>query len=331
MAQSQDDSNQRSSSAYLDFVNRFVETFESGRSLPTGTPHVGSKPQELHHRVVLCSPHPDDEALVGGLPLRLLREAGAAVLNCAITLGSNPAKRKRRLLELESSCNVLGFSMVVPNHPHGLDGIAPDSRTRHDRDWRNNVDSLAQIFDSQLPDLVFLPHADDYHPTHIGTHYLVLDAVRIHLQRTKRAELLLVETEFWHPMREPNLLLGLSPQVLARLLMATAEHRGEVERNPYHLTLPARLMDNVRRGSEVLGNFGRKANPFLFGELYRLSVMKAREEEITILPRQVIAPEEAVVLEGQRLFSKLPLKNQATRLAKCSLLWSKLTSESLTS
>jgi len=120
-------------------------------------------------------------------------------------------------------------------------------------------------YDATGPDYVeisgtrlgFPPAAGDYHPTHVGTHYFALDALRIHLDRSRREEILVVETEFWHPMREPNLMLGLSSQVLARLLAATAEHGGEVARNHYHLTLPARLTDNVRRGSEVMGDFGQ--------------------------------------------------------------------------
>ena len=54
-------------------------------------------------KVVVCSPHPDDESLVGALPLRLLRECGAKVTNCAITLGSNAAQRERRLRELKAA------------------------------------------------------------------------------------------------------------------------------------------------------------------------------------------------------------------------------------
>jgi len=260
----------------------------------------------VRHKAILCSPHPDDEAQVGGLALRLRLEAGVPVLNCAITLGSNPDERKRRLEELESSCGVLGFHLLVPNHPYGLEDVRADIRKSREREWNRNAESLAQVFDSEEPDLIFLPHADDYHPTHIGTHYLALDALRIHLGRSQRTEILVIETEFWHAMRQPNLMAGLSSPALARLMMATAEHRGEVARNRYHLTLPARLMDNVRRGSEILGSFGKEARPFLFAELYRVSVMKTLGREAAVLPEQVIGPDQAVGLEGPKLLVKPP-------------------------
>jgi N-acetylglucosamine malate deacetylase 1 len=61
------------------------------------------------------------------------------------------------------------------------------------------------------------------------------------------------------------------PEDLADMMAATTFHVGEVKRNPYHLLLPAWLMDNVRRGSEVAGGQGGAAPDFSFAALYRLS------------------------------------------------------------
>ena len=54
------------------------------------------------------------------------------------------------------------------------------------------------------------------------------------------------------------------------MMAATTFHVGEVQRNPYHLLLPAWLMDNVRRGAEVAGGQGGAAPDFAFAALYRL-------------------------------------------------------------
>jgi hypothetical protein len=81
---------------------------------------------------------------------------------------------------------------------------------------------------------------------------------------------LLAETEYWHPLAEPNLLLGLAPETIARLITALLCHQGEIGRNPYHLSLPARLMDNVRRGAEIMRH-GDRGVQFPFAEIYRLS------------------------------------------------------------
>jgi N-acetylglucosamine malate deacetylase 1 len=80
----------------------------------------------------------------------------------------------------------------------------------------------------------------------------------------------LVETEFWGAMTHPNLMVEITADDLADMMAATTFHVGEVKRNPYHLLLPAWLMDNVRRGSEVAGGQGGAAPDFPFAALYRL-------------------------------------------------------------
>ncbi|MFN7141256.1 MAG: PIG-L family deacetylase, partial [Limisphaerales bacterium] len=79
-----------------------------------------------------------------------------------------------------------------------------------------------------------------------------------------------VETEFWGQNDTPNLMVEYSEQDVADLVAATSFHVGEVERNPYHILIPAWMMDNVRRGAELVGGQGGAAPSFVFGQLYRL-------------------------------------------------------------
>jgi hypothetical protein len=83
-------------------------------------------------------------------------------------------------------------------------------------------------------------------------------------------ECYLAETEFWGAMSDPNLMVEISDEDLADMMAATSFHVGEVERNPYHLLLPAWMMDNVRRGGEVAAGQGGAAPEFAFAVLYRL-------------------------------------------------------------
>src|SRR4030095_10183194 len=78
------------------------------------------------------------------------------------------------------------------------------------------------------------------------------------------------ETEFWGQMTDPNLMVEISARDLTGLITATSFHVGEVQRNPYHLLLPAWMMDNVRRGTELVGGQGGTAPDFTFASLYRL-------------------------------------------------------------
>jgi hypothetical protein len=116
------------------------------------------------------------------------------------------------------------------------------------------------------PSIVFLPHVDDWNKTHIGTHYLVLDA----LVRCPGLACRVVETEFWGAMDAPNLMVESSTTDVADLVAALSLHVGEVARNPYHMRLPAWMIDNVRRGAEVVGGQGNAAPRFAFATLYRL-------------------------------------------------------------
>ena len=52
-------------------------------------------------------------------------------------------------------------------------------------------------------------------------------------------------------------------------MTALSFHVGEVQRNPYHLLVPAWMQDNVRRGGELVGGQGGAAPDFTFATLYR--------------------------------------------------------------
>jgi hypothetical protein len=65
-------------------------------------------------------------------------------------------------------------------------------------------------------------------------------------------------------------MLEISSTDLADMIAAVTFHVGEVSRNPYHLLLPAWMMDNVRRGSELVGGQGGAAPDYMFAALNRL-------------------------------------------------------------
>ena len=69
---------------------------------------------------LVFSPHPDDEALVGGLALRLRQESGWRVVNVALTFGSRLERRAERWTELQASCQVLGFDLMCAGEAPGM-------------------------------------------------------------------------------------------------------------------------------------------------------------------------------------------------------------------
>ena len=256
-------------SSYLDLVHEVVRLRDAGRKLPLGGLPIPTRfpLKQDAPCVLLFSPHPDDECIVGGLALRLLRESGWRVINVAVTQGSKRERQAGRLAELQQACEFLQFELVT-TAPGGLSGINPKGRQGDLIAWNNSADAIARLIKGWHPQVLFFPHELDWNSTHVGTHFLVADALRRLSSNYFRCHT--VETEFWGQMATPNLMVESSPGDVADLMAACSFHKGEVQRNPYHLSQTAWMQDNVRRGGELVGGQGCAAPDFLFATLYRL-------------------------------------------------------------
>ena len=146
-------------SIWLGFVESLVSAFKCASGVPLGPKKYSisaAKPKrhDRHRLVVLiCSPHPDDEALVGGFALRALQESNARVVNCAITLGADRKRKQERLRELKASCAVLGFELKIVGWPRilGLDNVEPQGAKSDPQRWRLNQALLKSVSSTQNP------------------------------------------------------------------------------------------------------------------------------------------------------------------------------------
>jgi len=254
--------------SYAAFVSDVARLVKDARALPLGgfppAPRPELKPDAP--RVLFFAPHPDDETIIGALALRLFREAKMKVVNVAVTQGSKKERQAERLVELQNACNHLGFGLQT-TVPNGLERVTARTRQVDPVYWGGMVKVIVEILLKHQPRVIFFPHDRDWNGTHIGVHHLVRDALQ---QLPAAFECYTVETEFWGAMDDPNLAVEVSESDLADLITATTFHVGEVQRNPYHLSLPAWMMDNVRRGAELVGGQGGAAPEFQFAALYRL-------------------------------------------------------------
>ncbi|MFA5192569.1 MAG: PIG-L family deacetylase [Verrucomicrobiia bacterium] len=253
---------------YKSYVSAYVRLMGKGKACPLGgiPPAKRPKLRASAPKVLIFAPHPDDECLIGGLALRLLREAKMNVINVAVTQGSNKARQEGRLAELRDACNFLGFGLLTTQE-NGLEKISPKGREQDPANWAAAVDVIAGILTAQQPRVIFIPHAQDWNGTHIGTSLLVTEAMA---KLGAAFTCLVAETEFWGAMTTPNLMVESSVRDVADMIAATSFHVGEVQRNPYHLGLPAWMQDNVRRGAEIVGGQGGQAPNYAFATLYRL-------------------------------------------------------------
>lgn len=230
----------------------FVQSIETGIRKAEGLTVSGRQhPIESDSKVLLFSPHPDDECITGLLPLRLMLETGRQVINVPVTFGSNVERQSARAEELEDACGYLGWEIF-----------------RAREDFRPlEADDIVDVLSAFQPNIIFVPHFEDCNSTHISTHFSVMEALA---RMDTDFSCLVAETQFWGAMTDPNLLVEGDAQYVADLVAATSLHTGEVARNPYHLRLPAWMQDSACRGGELIGGQGTSAPDFGFATLYRL-------------------------------------------------------------
>jgi LmbE family N-acetylglucosaminyl deacetylase len=251
---------------YRSFVDGFSRLLSDTKPLDVGARVTPPRPPVSADapKALIFAPHPDDEVIIGGLPLRLLRELKMNVINVAVTLGSRVDRQAARWRELKDCCEYIGFGLLSTGE-RGLEGINPAGREKDPRRWESSVEVIVRLLTEHRPSIIFFPHDDDWNQTHLGVHHLLVEALNASGLRC-----LTVETEFWGAMDTPNLMVESTAADVADLVAALSLHVGEVSRNPYHLRLPAWMIDNVRRGAELVGGQGGAAPSFAFATLYRL-------------------------------------------------------------
>ena len=268
------------SNPYLNFVAGFDRLLKKGKSIRVEDALAPARPllSDSAPKALLFSPHPDDECITGALPLRLLREMKIKVINAAVTLGSRKDRQLERLEELKRACKFIGFDLVVLGE-RGLEKINLKGRREDPENWARGVETVAKLIRDTQPQIIFMPHEADWNSTHMGTCHLVNDAMAT-LESTFGCRV--VETEFWAAMSSPNLMIESSVADVADIVAAISLHAGEVERNPYHLRLPAWMQDNVRRGGELVGGQGGEVPDFAFSTLYRVSEFHAAQARSSV-------------------------------------------------
>jgi LmbE family N-acetylglucosaminyl deacetylase len=254
--------------SYTKFVSDYARLVDDAKAFPLGGFPPAPQPNITPNapKALFFAPHPDDETIVGAMALRIFREARMNLINVAVTQGSKKERQAERLVELQGACNYLGYGLQT-TVPNGLELVSAKTRQNEPQFWARMVGVIADILAKHQPRVILFPHERDWNGTHIGVHFLVMDALK---QLPASFECYTVETEFWGAMDDPNLMVEVSEQDLADMITATTFHIGEVKRNPYHLLLPAWMMDNVRRGAELVGGQGGAAPDFTFAALYRL-------------------------------------------------------------
>lgn len=243
---------------YSKYISSLASPFDHGNSLPKDSHPL---------TVMILSPHPDDESIIGSLPLRLMHENNAHIINVAVTLGSKVERQKARLRELENACEHLGAELVLLKE-----------------EWPKKAKELKSLIQKYQPQVILAPHLKDHHPAHVKTGQLLKRVIKT----LGNIDVLVAWTEFWGQNPKPNILIEVPNDVVELQMQALEKHKGEIERNPYHLRLPAWMMDNVRRGSELIGGKGHGSPAFAFGVIYEWQLIRRGKNKKIDLPTHVL-------------------------------------------
>ena len=117
---------------YRSMIAGYAALLQDGAALPLGgLAPLDLPPRRRAPKALIFAPHPDDECIIGGLPLRLLRQCRMQVINVAVTQGSRPERQAERWRELQEACSYIGFGLL-PTAENGLLDVdlAPASSSR---------------------------------------------------------------------------------------------------------------------------------------------------------------------------------------------------------
>ena len=125
---------------YHHLVSEYARFAKEGKSYPLGKFARLPRPDLPANapKALIFSPHPDDEVIIGGLALRLMRESGWNVINVAVTQGSKKERQAERLAELKACCDCIGFGLVQ-TMPNGLEKVNVKTREQDPAHWANSV------------------------------------------------------------------------------------------------------------------------------------------------------------------------------------------------
>jgi LmbE family N-acetylglucosaminyl deacetylase len=212
-------------------------------------------------KILILAPHPDDECLMAGFALRAKEEWGSSIYVLPYSFGSRVERRLQRKNEMKAAIQVLGFELIDPRTDQKLE--------------RLTMSEFVSACQSIQPDVILSPHPDDHHPAHVEASQMVRDfrvaqAALFSKEGAKKNQITWIQTEYWKHHSEPNFFLPLTMNHVIQMGQALQKHEGEISRNPYHLSLPAWLIDQARRAPEVLGGFGTDSDQFLFGVLLKI-------------------------------------------------------------
>lgn len=181
-------------------------------------------------KVLVLSPHPDDEIFGCGGTLALHRKQGDTVKIIYLCSGD----------QLTNPTAKVGLAQT--RHAEALKAIKRINLTsndvtfldNHDNDLtidKNTVVAITKIINEYAPTLIYLPHPADNHPDHEATARILYTVLSKNIAPALTKKIALWHYEVWQPIFA-NRLINID-KVLALKKQMIADHHTQLQDRPY--------------------------------------------------------------------------------------------------
>jgi len=227
--------------------------------------------------IVVISPHPDDSSIsAGGIIAGLTKHN--KVTNLVMTSGyraiipdlSKPQRIKLRKAEAALEAKVLGAKMIFANLEYYSQG---------EKQLPEDIKKVQKIIKELNPDIIFIPHKYDAHPTHQLARRIVIEALR-----AARARELAEVWEYEGPWalfthEQFNTVYFFNQSLMNKKLLSVRAHKSQVKRTRFHeaTKILARFRNILIPEQRISGLGGNGPHLGEFAELYNVNLLKDLE------------------------------------------------------
>lgn len=209
-------------------------------------------------KIIVFSPHPDDDVIgMGGTIIKLVRNNNkflCAYITDGISAksdtvkGNLPIEKKKEIRQNEAiqASGIVGADVYFFNFPyfHGL------------KVKKEFVEKVARMVRAEKPDIIFVPHKGEEHPTHRASTKIVLKALETLGEQSRKNLKEVWFYEITSPITDPNMLISFGRDIMTIKMNAITAHRSQIQRKRYDLA--AKGLNNFRGILSV--NFGGNRN-----------------------------------------------------------------------
>ena len=199
-------------------------------------------------KILFFCAHPDDDTFSSGALIYNLVKNNNKVLCIHLTSGLKGIDRKIptdykikiRQTEEINACKILGVRPVFLR----LDDPLFNCNSR-------NINIIIKILKKEKPDIIFLPHEKDAHPTHKKVNKIVLNASKSIKVKKKWFY------ETWTPLEKPNFIFFFDDLLMKIKISAMKQYKSQLERLDFISAIIALNTFRGITGQELLRGFGK--------------------------------------------------------------------------